>query len=93
MNGFCTKFSNYYLFIVTNQAGIGKGFFKEEDFKKLHLYLKEKLAKKNIFFDDIMYSPFHPKARILKFKKKSNLRKPGNLMITKLFQKWLIKKK
>ena len=36
----------YYIFIITNQAGIGKGIFSINDFYKLHNEIKEKLQKK-----------------------------------------------
>ena len=84
---------NFYIFIITNQAGIAKGKFKENDFFNLHKYLKQYLSKKNIYFDDVQYCPFHPDAKIKKFKKNSNLRKPGNRMIKNIFEKFLINKK
>ena len=37
---------NYRIFIVTNQAGIGKGIYTEKEFIKLHRMIKEKLQKK-----------------------------------------------
>ena len=36
----------YYIFIVTNQAGIAKGKFKIEQFYRLHNYIKQYLIKK-----------------------------------------------
>ena len=82
----------YYIFIVTNQAGIAKGLFKDSDFKKLHLYLKTHLSTKNIYFDDVQYCPYHPKGKIKKYKKKSSLRKPGNQMIKNILKNWLVDK-
>ena len=84
---------NYFIFIVTNQAGIAKGFFKESDFFKLQNSVKKELSKKNIFIDEIQYCPFHPHGQIKKYKKKTNLRKPGNQMIKNIFKKYLIDKK
>ena len=84
---------NFYIFIITNQAGIAKGKFKENDFFKLHSHLKNEISKKNIYFDDIQYYPFHPQVKIKKYKKKSNLRKPGNKMIKNIFEKFLVNKK
>jgi D-glycero-D-manno-heptose 1,7-bisphosphate phosphatase len=81
---------NYLIFIVTNQAGIAKGVFKENDFFNLHNGLKNKLMKSNIYFDDIQYSPFHPMGKIIKYRKKSSLRKPGNKMIKNILKKFLI---
>jgi len=79
---------NYYIFIVTNQAGIAKGFFTVDDFYKLQKYIKHTLIKKKIFINDVKFSPYHPKGKIKKFSKKSNFRKPGNLMIESLFKEW-----
>ena len=87
----CDK--GYYLFIITNQAGIAKGKFKISDLNKLHKKLISKLKKKKIFITEIQYCPFHPKAIIKKYRKKTELRKPGNLMIKKIFKKWNINKK
>ena len=85
------KRKNYYIFIITNQAGIGKGIYTTKQFFKLHNFLKEKLQKKNIYFDDIKFSPYHPRAKIKKYRKVSGLRKPGNLMVKQVLKKWHIK--
>jgi len=79
---------NYYIFIVTNQAGIAKRKFLLSDFKKLHIHLKNILLKDNIKIYDVIYCPYHPKALIKKYRKNSNFRKPGNLMIETLKKKW-----
>ena len=78
----------YLLFIVTNQAGIAKGKFKLSDLLKLNKQLIKYLAKKEIIINDIQYCPYHPNAKIKKFKKKTEYRKPGNLMIKKILKKW-----
>ena len=83
---------NYYIFLITNQAGIAKGYYKESDFKKLHIYLKNYLSKNNIYFDDVQYCPFHPNGKIKRYKRKSSLRKPGNQMIKNIFKNWIIDK-
>ena len=78
----------YYIFIVTNQAGIAKGKFKLSDLTKLHSKLKKYLKEKRIIINDIEYCPYHPNGIIKKYKKKTNYRKPGNLMIKKILKKW-----
>jgi D-glycero-D-manno-heptose 1,7-bisphosphate phosphatase len=83
---------NYYIFIVTNQSGIGKAIFPEKNFFLLHKKLSIFLSKKNIFFNDIKYSPFHPNSKIKKYKKKSIMRKPSNGMIKELYKSWNIRK-
>lgn len=84
---------NYYIFVITNQAGIARRIFSENDFFKLHRYLKNKLSSKNIFFNEVKYSPYHPEGKMKKYKKRSSYRKPGNLMIKDIFKNWLIDKK
>ena len=42
----------------------------------------------NVYLDDVEYSPFHPNAKIKKFKKNSSMRKPGNKMIENIKSKW-----
>ena len=83
---------NYYIFIVTNQAGIAKNFFKEEDFIKLHIEIKNFLLKKNIIINDVLYCPYHHKGVIKKYRKNSVYRKPNNGMIKKLFNTYDIVK-
>jgi len=85
------KFLNYKrinVFIVTNQAGIAKSLYSEDDFFKLSRQIKILLDKKNIYINDLEFCPFHPKAIIKKYKKKSGYRKPGNLMIEKIKKRW-----
>ena len=82
----------YFIFIITNQAGIAKGYYDETDLKKLHIFIKYTLSKKNIYFDDVQYCPYHPKGKIKKFRKKSSLRKPNNQMIKNIYKNWLINK-
>ena len=79
---------DYYIFIVTNQAGIAKGIFKLKDFFILHKKINNYLIKKKIFINDIRFCPFHPKAKIKKYKKKTFYRKPGNLMILDILKNW-----
>lgn len=87
------SFKKNYIFIVTNQAGIAKGYFTEKQFLTLHKKIKIYLVNKNIFVNEVKYCPFHKNAKIIKYKKNSLLRKPGNLMIKQLLKNWPINKK
>ena len=84
---------NYYIFLVTNQAGIAKGFFKEKDFFLFQDSMASSMSNYGVHFHDVEFCPFHPEGIIQKFKKKSELRKPGNMMIKNIEKKWLIMKK
>lgn len=52
--------SNYKIIITTNQSGIGRGYYKQEDMEKLHKWLKERLKKEGIAIDKIYHCPHHP---------------------------------
>ena len=84
---------NIYIFIVTNQSGIGRGYFSEKNFENFQKHLKKKLSNQNIFIDDVRFCPYHKDAKIKKYKKKSKLRKPENGMILDLFKNWPLVKK
>ena len=80
----------YFIFIITNQAGIAKDKFKISDLKKLNKKLINFFKKKKIIINEIQYCPYHPQGIIKKYKKKTSLRKPGNKMIKNIINKWNI---
>lgn len=86
------RLQKFYLFIVTNQSGIARGFYKEEDFYSLHSKLKEKFTNQNIFFNDVIFCPHHPEGKVTKYKKKCLCRKPGNQMLKTILSRWNIDK-
>ncbi len=83
----------YLLFIVTNQAGVAKKKFSISSFFRYQINMKRSLIRRNIYIDDIRYCFYHPEAKIKKYKKNSNFRKPGNLMIESLIKSWFVDKK
>jgi len=84
---------NYYIFIVTNQAGIAKKKFSIKSFFILQKSIKNILAKKNIFINDVEYCPHHLQGKINKYRIKCECRKPKNGMVKKIKDKWLINHK
>ncbi len=50
----------YLLILVTNQSGIGRGYYTQEDFEKLTSWMRDILAKKGIELDGIYHCPHHP---------------------------------
>ncbi len=82
--------NNHRVIIISNQAGIGKGYYSENDFNNLNKWMLNQFYKKGCFIDDVYYCPYHPDAIIKKFKKNSNLRKPKNGMILKALREWEI---
>tara|TARA_Y100001978_G_C23662301_1_gene419336 strand:+ start:203 stop:736 length:534 start_codon:yes stop_codon:yes gene_type:complete len=77
------NFFSYKVIVVTNQSGIGRGFYSEKDFLLLTKWMKEQFALNNGFIDKVYFCPHHPKFGINKYKKKCNCRKPNPGMILK----------
>lgn len=46
--------------IITNQPGIAKGFFSEEDLEALHAYMETLLGNEGAYLDAIFYCPHYP---------------------------------
>ncbi|MGK7933107.1 MAG: D-glycero-alpha-D-manno-heptose-1,7-bisphosphate 7-phosphatase [Microcystaceae cyanobacterium] len=66
----------YKLIIITNQSGIGRGYFSLEDVKAIHQRVRDDYAKYGVFFTDIMICPHHPEEGCL-------CRKPSPYLLLK----------
>jgi D-glycero-D-manno-heptose 1,7-bisphosphate phosphatase len=75
------KDAGYLIIIVTNQAGIGRGLYSENDFHKLMKWMLKIFKNHSIIIDDIFYCPHHEDATILRYKKSCQNRKPAPGMI------------
>ncbi len=64
----------YKLIIVTNQSGIGRGYYGKNDFLKLNTWMLEEFQKKDIKIEKVYYCPHKPED-------KCQCRKPNNAMI------------
>lgn len=68
--------AGYLLIIITNQSGIGRGYYSEEDFDKLNNWMVDYLRDRGISITSVYYCPHLPNAPLLEYKKECNCRKP-----------------
>ena len=74
---------NYKVIVVTNQAGIGRGYYTEKMFEELNHWMLTQLINNNCFIDKVYYCPYHPVHGKGKYKRTSFDRKPSPGMLLK----------
>ncbi|KOP71883.1 D,D-heptose 1,7-bisphosphate phosphatase [Bacillus sp. FJAT-21945] len=78
----------YLIIVITNQAGIGRGYYTEEDFHKLNDWMIDQFKQRGILITEVYYCPFHPTHGIGEYKKDSFDRKPNPGMILNAARKY-----
>jgi len=84
--------AGYFVFVVTNQAGIAKGLYAEKDMHILHNFMQTELSKIGAHIDVFAFCPHHPEGIVPELRQICTCRKPEAGMILELFKKWPVKK-
>ncbi len=71
------KEAGYLLFIVTNQSGIARGYFKPETVEKVHEHMRELLRAEAVELDAVYYSPYFKDGIVEPYNVAHEDRKPG----------------
>ncbi len=78
---------NYQIIVITNQAGIARGYYSQADFLALTEWMKDVFQQHHITITDVFYCPHHPTSGVNEYKKVCHCRKPAPEMILKAKQK------
>ncbi len=76
----------YQLIVVTNQSGISRGYYQEEDFHKITKWMLEQFESQNIKILDVFFCPHGPESTC-------NCRKPKPGMLLDAKEKYKINMK
>ena len=69
--------AGYILIIITNQSGIARGIFTEEEYLSLNSWMLSELKKLGIDIAATYYCPHHPEVAVEKYRAACDCRKPG----------------
>jgi D-glycero-D-manno-heptose 1,7-bisphosphate phosphatase len=87
------KLSNdagYLVFVVTNQAGVARGFYDERQVCQLHQWMNAQFRAFGAHVDEFAYSPFHPTEGVGEYRRDADCRKPKPGMILDLMRRWSV---
>ena len=68
--------NNYKIIVITNQSGIGRGYYSEAQFNQLTAWMCGKFANEGAPIERVYFSPFHPTKGIGNYRKDDFSRKP-----------------
>ena len=81
----------YYVFVVTNQAGVARGFYDEARVRAFHAEMGGILRNMGAYVDDWRYCPFHPEGTVEAYRRPHPWRKPEPGMLIDLLEHWPVK--
>ena len=83
------KKHNYLIIVITNQSGVGRGFYTEKQVNDLHSWINKQLLEHKVKIDDFFFCTELPTEKI-----ENSRRKPSPLMINEAVKKYnLVKDK
>ncbi|MCX5809847.1 MAG: HAD family hydrolase [Proteobacteria bacterium] len=74
------------IYIITNQAGIAKGHYTEEDFHILTNSMINQFQQEGILIEKTLYCPHHPEGIIPEYTRNCNCRKPNTKLLEDVIQ-------
>jgi D-glycero-D-manno-heptose 1,7-bisphosphate phosphatase len=82
--------AGWYAFVVTNQSGVGNGYYAERDVDIFHRRMDLELAQAGAHIDEYAYCPYLPDAKVEAYRQASPRRKPAPGMILDLLAEYRV---
>ncbi|BAL84362.1 putative D,D-heptose 1,7-bisphosphate phosphatase [Selenomonas ruminantium subsp. lactilytica TAM6421] len=80
----------YLAILVTNQSGVARGYYPEDDVINVYNWMNEELSKIGAHLDALFYCPHHPTGKVLQYAKECTCRKPAAGMVDEACAKFHI---
>ena len=71
----------YKLIVVTNQAGIGRGFYTLDQYHELTRWIEARFKEQGIALDEVLFCPYHPVHGLGDYQREHEDRKPSPGML------------
>lgn len=88
---YLTEFG-YKIFVVTNQSGVARGYFSEDEVHKLHDYIASEAVKVGGYIEKFYYCPHLKDGSVPKYSIDCDCRKPKPGMILQAFSEYNLDK-
>lgn len=80
--------AGYLVFVITNQSGVARGMFSEQDVRDLHDWMRNELQRDDARIDDFRFCPHHAEGSVADYAVDCDCRKPKAGMLRDLMSAW-----
>ena len=74
--------------VVTNQSGVARGYYTEQDVESLHRWMNAELNRQGARIDAFYFCPHHPDGAIPEYMRDCDCRKPQPGMLLQAMEDW-----
>jgi D-glycero-D-manno-heptose 1,7-bisphosphate phosphatase len=82
--------AGYYVFVITNQSGVARGYYEETAVHQFHAHMQEALRAHGAHIDAFYYCPHHPDGVVKELAIQCRCRKPEPGMLEQATRDWPI---
>jgi D-glycero-D-manno-heptose 1,7-bisphosphate phosphatase len=83
--------AGYFVFVITNQSGVARGLFSENDVNDLHDWMRSELQRDGARIDDVRFCPHHAGGSVAGYAVDCDCRKPKPGMLRNLMAAWPVR--